>query len=165
MPLRIQRGTLAPRPARGLDILHGDNATLQQRQLIFIPDARVDVTPAAVGLEFVQVAIPLGEGSVISAWWLPPADTESAVFNGVRSRIANSPMRSALAVGIAAGSTISALGRVRHHRQKRVHVRGASLAPRHRCAYSGTVAARADRRRVRGPVQEALGHWASHNSV
>ena len=79
MPLRIQRGTLAPRPARGLDILHGDNATLQQRQLIFIPDARVDVTPAAVGLEFVQIAIPLGEGSVLSAWWLPSADTESAV--------------------------------------------------------------------------------------
>jgi uncharacterized protein len=50
-----------------------------QRQLIFIPDARVDVTPAAVGLEFVQVAIPLGEGSAITGWWLPSADTESAV--------------------------------------------------------------------------------------
>jgi hypothetical protein len=62
MPLRIQRGTLAPRPARGLD-MHGDNATLQQRQLIFIPDARVDVSPAAVGLEFVQVAIPAGSSA------------------------------------------------------------------------------------------------------
>ena len=51
-----------------------------QRQLIFIPDARVDVTPSAVGLQFVQVTIPLGEGSAITAWWLPSADTSAVVL-------------------------------------------------------------------------------------
>jgi hypothetical protein len=51
-----------------------------QRQLIFIPEARVDLTPADVGLQFVEVPIPVGEGSAIAAWWLPSADAQSPVL-------------------------------------------------------------------------------------
>lgn len=49
-----------------------------QRQLIFIPEARIDLTPADVGLQFVEVAIPVAEGSTIAGWWLPSTDTPSA---------------------------------------------------------------------------------------
>lgn len=53
-----------------------------QRQLIFIPEASVDRTPADVGLEFLEVTIPVTKGSAIAAWWLPPhpADTKSTVM-------------------------------------------------------------------------------------
>jgi len=53
-----------------------------QRQLIFIPEAFVDRTPADVGLAFVDMRIPLAEGSAIAAWWLPSgsADGASAVL-------------------------------------------------------------------------------------
>jgi pimeloyl-ACP methyl ester carboxylesterase len=49
-----------------------------QRQLIFLPAARVDRTPADVGLDFVDVTIPVAAGSSIAAWWLPSRAADSA---------------------------------------------------------------------------------------
>jgi uncharacterized protein len=53
-----------------------------QRHLIFMPEAPVDRTPADVGLEFVEVTIPVTEGSAIAAWWLPrySVDSKSVVL-------------------------------------------------------------------------------------
>jgi pimeloyl-ACP methyl ester carboxylesterase len=53
-----------------------------QRQLIFVPNALVDRTPADVGLEFVDLDIAVAAGSWMAAWWLPSrsADSDSAVL-------------------------------------------------------------------------------------
>ena len=53
-----------------------------QRHLIFIPDRLVDRTPADVGLDFVDVEIPVARGSSMTAWWLPSGspDSRSAVL-------------------------------------------------------------------------------------
>ena len=46
-----------------------------QRQLIFVPEAAVDRTPADVGLQFVEIQVPVTEHSFIATWWLPHAST------------------------------------------------------------------------------------------
>jgi len=52
-----------------------------QRRLVFLPEAVVDHTPADLGLEYVEIGIPVSDGSTIAAWWLPraPGDPQSAV--------------------------------------------------------------------------------------
>lgn len=50
----------------------------EQRHLIFLPQAVVPRTPADVGMQFREVSIPVGEGSRISAWWLPADSVQTA---------------------------------------------------------------------------------------
>src|SRR5262245_60558935 len=50
---------------------------VEQRSLIFLPDAVVRRTPAEFGLEFREVSIPVG-GDAVSAWWLPAQSAPSS---------------------------------------------------------------------------------------
>jgi len=53
---------------------------MEQRSLIFLPDALVRRTPADVGLGFREVSIPMEQGGAISAWWLPADATTVMVL-------------------------------------------------------------------------------------
>jgi fermentation-respiration switch protein FrsA (DUF1100 family) len=55
---------------------------VEQRSLIFLPDAVVRRTPADLGLAFREVSIPMQGGNAVSAWWLP-AEPESAPTTAV----------------------------------------------------------------------------------
>lgn len=50
---------------------------IQQRTLIFLPQAAVLRTPADIGAEFRELNIPVADRGVVNAWWLP-ADSGSA---------------------------------------------------------------------------------------
>ncbi len=45
----------------------------RQSKFVYIPDRHVELTPAAVGLAFEEVFLPVGDGDRIMAWYVPAA--------------------------------------------------------------------------------------------
>ena len=60
----------------------------QQRALIFQPQATVLRNPGGVGAEFRELNIPVADGGVINAWWLP-ADSSAATLLYLRGNDGN----------------------------------------------------------------------------